>query len=239
MINEIKNPQELKLTRPKFVCDEILSPLIPKPFANVHSFTCLVGASRSGKTSLLINMLTNKSIYYQVFENILVIMPTHSMNSMQNNIFEAIDPSKKFPELNSETLTDVLHQLEAYSDLDEHSLLVLDDVTASLKDKQVQKLLSRIIANRRHLKCSIILAVQWWNSIPLNLRKQCNGLILFSPKNNKEMRSIAEEMSRYDPDIFKKICDHCFNEPYTWMAINKDDNTIHKMFSLLEIDDNK
>lgn len=238
MIHEIENDKAINLKPPSFVCDNILSPKIPTPFPNIHSFIVMCGASRSGKTSLLINMLTDRRLYNKVFENCFVVMPQNSINSMKENIFEGIDDNKKFDDLNPENLQNIIDQLNIYSENSENSCIIFDDVTASLKDKRVQKLLSLIIANRRHLKCSIILCVQWYNSIPLNIRKQINDLILFAPKNYKEVGNIAEELTKYEKEQFKKICDYCFDERFNWMLIDRDSNKIHKMFNLLEIRDN-
>lgn len=237
MIREIANPDAIQLKAPAFVCDKPLSPHIPKPFPNQHSFIVLCGASRSGKTSMMINMLTNRELYCRVFENVFVVMPASSTASMRSNIFDGIDQHKKFDDLTPETLDSIIAQLEAYSEMSENSLIVFDDVTASLKNKFVQRGLARIIANRRHLKCTILLAVQWYNSIPLNIRKQINVLIMFAPKNFKEVKNIAEELTKYEDNEFKKICDYVFDAKYNWMLINRDDNQIYKMFNLLEIVD--
>lgn len=239
MIREISNPDALNLKAPSFVCDSPLSPHIPKPFPNQHSFILLCGASRSGKTSMMINMLTDRNLYNRVFENVLVVMPLSSRNSMKHNIFDGLDEHKKFDDLDSQTLESVLGQLEAYSEMGENSLIVMDDVTASLKDRAVQKLLSRIIANRRHLKCSVLLAVQWYNSVPLNIRKQINVLIMFAPKNYKEVRNIAEEMTKYEEQEFRKIVDYCFDQRFNWMLVNRDDNTISRNWNRLEIQEQK
>ena len=134
-------------------------------------------------------------------------------------------------------LTKILEQLEAYSSLKENSLLLFDDVTACLKDKAVQKLLALIIANRRHLKCSVLLLVQWYNSIPLNLRKQINVLIMFAPKNMKEMKNIAEELTKYEHDRFRDVIEYVFDRPYMWLLIDRDDNTLWKCFNRLEVED--
>lgn len=239
MIQEIENPSALDLQPPSFVCDRPLSKLIPSPFPNLHSFIVFTGASRSGKTSMIINMLTDRRLFNRVFENVLVICPPSSLKSMKKNIFDGLDEHKMFSDLDVESLENVLSQLEVYSEEGENSLLVLDDVTASLKDKRVQKLLSLIIANRRHLKCSIWVAMQWYNSMPLNLRKQINVLMMWAPKNFKEVRNIADEMTKYEQDDFKKIVDYCFDKRFNWMLIDRDNNAISKNWNRLEMIDHK
>jgi len=57
---------------------------------NGFVFTGFIGRPGSGKTSLLVSMLTGRKkdkVFRKVFNNILVVMPTSSRNSMKNNIF--------------------------------------------------------------------------------------------------------------------------------------------------------
>lgn len=235
MIEEIPNPEAIKLKPPTFVCDKPLSELIPRPFPNLHSFVVFTGASRSGKTSMIINLLTDRRLYNKVFENVFVIMPQSSINSMKKNIFDGLEEHKVYNDLSPEALENIIDCLEVYSEENENSLIIMDDVTSSLKNKNVQKLLSMIIANRRHLKCSIWVAMQWYNSMPLNLRKQINVLVMWQPKNYKELRNISEEMTKYEPDEFRMIADYCFDKRFNWMLVNRDDNTVWKNWNQLEI----
>ena len=58
-ITEIENDEKVRLTVPQFIVDYEFKH-IPKPFPSVSSYMVFVGASRSGKTSLMISLLTNK-----------------------------------------------------------------------------------------------------------------------------------------------------------------------------------
>jgi hypothetical protein len=50
------------------------------------------------------------------------------------------------------------------------SLLIMDDVTASLKKLKIQMLLKKIISNRRKYRLSKICLVQSYNAMPLAIR---------------------------------------------------------------------
>jgi hypothetical protein len=52
--------------------------------------------------------------------------------------------------------------------------------------------------------------VQWFNSIALQIRKQINVMIAWRFKNQKEMRNICEELTKYDYNEFLKICEYIF-----------------------------
>ncbi len=52
-----------------------------------------------------------------------------------------------------------------------NSLFLLDDVTASLKNKELETLLKRTIYNRRHYRLSTMILVHSYNAMPLLIRK--------------------------------------------------------------------
>ena len=82
-------------------------------------------------------------------------------------------------------------------------LLILDDVVNDIrKNKGVDKVLAKILYNRRHITAdggdeangvTVWLTTQSWNRIPLMIRKVANGLIAFKLKNMKEILSIYDE----------------------------------------------
>ena len=84
-ITEIENEEKVRLTVPQFIVDYEFKH-IPKPFPSVSSYMVFVGASRSGKTLLMISLLTNKKMYKQAFDNIITVIPTHSRRSISDNI---------------------------------------------------------------------------------------------------------------------------------------------------------
>ena len=62
MFTEIQNPKTPKLQHPNFLVDYKLKDKSP-PFPNMHSYIVFLGASRSGKTSLLLSILHHRKLY--------------------------------------------------------------------------------------------------------------------------------------------------------------------------------
>ena len=63
-------------------------------------------------------------------------------------------------ELTYEVLDDILESVKEDAEERYNSRLILDDVTATLKNKELQTLLIRTIYNRRHYRLSIMILVQ-------------------------------------------------------------------------------
>ena len=74
----------------------------------------------------------------------------------------------------------------------EKSLLVFDDVRSYLKNKEVEVNLLHIIANRRHLRCSIFIVAQNYNKIPKNIRQSFTDMFLFNV-GKEEYANIYDE----------------------------------------------
>ena len=141
---------------------------IKDPIENTSFFYIIVGRPGSGKTSLLINMLNDKKIYRKVFSQILVCMPKSSRQSLKNNIFDVLPPDQLFDELDE--ITKIKNNKETFENENEeraeagkpamcrHQLLILDDITAHLKNRDNEKMLIELATNRRHYNLSIIFA---------------------------------------------------------------------------------
>ncbi len=93
-------------------------------------------------------------------------------------------------ELNFATLDRIYEQVMRNGEEKMSSLLIMDDVTASLKNLDVQMLLKKLFYNRRHYRLSIICLVQSYNAMPLPIRKTISHLACYTPRNKKEMSAI-------------------------------------------------
>jgi hypothetical protein len=181
------------------------------------------GAPGSGKTSLFLGLLTSKGdsrVYRGVYDHIFLFMLVASRASLKDEPFKEHDARKTFDELDIEHLTSVYDMILKFSEKKQHSLIIFDDVTSDLKDVQVQKLLNRIVQNRRHLKCSIQLLVQSYIAIPLTTRKLITHLILFRPNNKKELESLASEILFIDKNTLQAIMKFVYKEAHDFMFVD-------------------
>ena len=200
---EIINTHAPKLKTPHFIIDHEFKN-IEKPFPSVASYIVFVGKSRSGKSSLMTSLLTNSKIYYKAFHNVIIVIPKHSFNSMseKDNPFIALSEEKILHEFNLNVLEILLEQIIEYSENEEETLLIIDDFASELKNREVLKLLNSLVNNRRHLRLSMWMSVQTYESIPLSNRKTINYLVLFKCMNKAEIRAIWKEMTFLQKDDF-------------------------------------
>ena len=108
MFTEVQNPKTPKLQHPNFLVDYKLKDISP-PFPNMHSYIVFLGASRSGKTSLLLSILNHRKLYKKAFHTIFVVMPIHSFTSLseESNIFLDLPEDQVYNELDYNTLEEI------------------------------------------------------------------------------------------------------------------------------------
>ena len=229
MFSEIKNKNPIKFKKVRFNCDDPICEEMTKMTQWNHisktNFSVFLGRPESGKTSLMTSIITNKNLYRNKFDNILLIMPSQSRSSLQDELL--VDESKIFADLDDETIDNILEKIQEYSAQGENTLLILDDVASSLKSSSyIQQKLAYIVYNMRHLKTSIFLLVQSFLTIPRNLRKNITNLIVFK-LSKLEMSSIGQEILELNNSEINQLM-KLYTEKYDYLCINVNTQEICK-----------
>lgn len=233
---EIKKNKSLKLDIPDFICDTALAEHLNRydmlKHLNAYTFDVICGKPASGKTSLLISFLSgkkDKTVYRKVFNHVVVVMPKTSIQSMKKNIFKNHDEDKMFDDLDLPTMENIYNRLVASSEEGENTLLIMDDIGASLKNNDIQKIFRRIIYNRRHLKCKIVILIQSFLSLPKEIRKLLNNIFMFKP-SKVEFENLFGELFETNKDLAMDIMNAGYTEPHDYLMLNVDTQRIYKKF---------
>ena len=243
----LKKNKALPLSIPEFVCDnnplgEHLNNYDMLKHLNSFSFNAVIGKPGSGKTSLLISFLQGKGdskVFRKVFNNILIVMPESSRNSLKKNIFDKHPEEKMYEELTYDNITDIYMKLDEASKENETTLLILDDVGASLKDSSIAKLLRKIIFNRRHLKVNIFMLLQSFMSCPKEVRKLLSNIFIFKP-SKIEFQVLFDELFETKKDRAVDVMRYAFDKPHQYLMMNIDSQRLYKGFDelILKADEN-
>jgi hypothetical protein len=218
------------LEKPNYSFDKIEFKVdnVKPPFPNKSFFMILCGKPASGKTSMLINMLTNKRIYKKVFDKIMLVCPSSSRKSLKNDIFA--DLEYQFDELSPEVFNTVNDLGNEYANDEgrrkKHILLIMDDVTSYLKDYEQE--LKHLAFNRRHIHLSICLLTQNLRQVPRALRFTVTHLVFFKSSNSLELDVINEEYISIPKKEFQKLIRFVFDAPHTFIFIDKEKELYYK-----------
>lgn len=239
---KLKINPNIKLDIPQFNCDSNVlgehlneHPLLR--LLNCYAFTCVIGKPAQGKTSLAIALMTQKDpkIYRKTHNNFLIMMPQNSINSLKKNPFKCLPEENFYNELNDSTIQNVFEKLESNTANNLSTLLFIDDMTADLKkSKFVETVIKKIVFNRRHLKCNIIITSQSFTNMPLDIRKCITNIFIFKP-SKKEMEILFDELIEVKKKCYSDIMKYAFEAIHNFLFINITSQRMFKNFDELII----
>jgi hypothetical protein len=210
--------------------DKILG--LEAPLQSFNFMYLFCGKPMSGKTSLMLNLITTKNkYYYQKFDRIEIFSP--SLHTIDKGL--DLDESRFHDTVDAEILEKILKENDKAK---EKILFVFDDVIASIS--KIREVFIKMVYNRRHLGggISIILVSQVYNKIPLEIRKACSGIFMFSTTNKREIQSLYDDFISMPKPMFDKILRFVFKSPHDFLYIDTNTDDYYNKFNLLKFDIN-
>ena len=229
-ITEIPN-KDLQVNKVAMECDKCIKDKkgrgIAEPLMKTSHFYIISGASGSGKSNLIVNLLRSNKItkdkkaklsYRKMFDKVIFVSP--SAHTIKDSPLEKIADDQKFTELNHEVF-DMLEDIgdEAVED-DKHNLLILDDVSSQLRTRENEKILNQTVKNRRHKNLSIWIVGHKVTDLAPALRSNANLIFLFKPKTNKEINTIQEEFMLMPKKQADEVMAAAYKTRYDFLLID-------------------
>jgi len=204
-------------------------------FLNNHSTNLLIGKSGSGKTSLLYSFFKSPKLFRKVYHTVYLFQPKASRESMNDKIFETLPEDQKYDELTAENLYDVMDKIKN-EDKEFNNAILIDDMTAYLKDNDNLKVLKELIFNRRHMRTSIWFLTQTYISVPKEIRKLFSNIFVFRVSKT-ELSTIFDELVEQKKEYITEISKIVYDKPHQYLFINTDSQRLFKGFDELLIED--
>jgi hypothetical protein len=213
----------------KKVKDDIFNTDVAKVFY-------ISGKRNSGKTYFTLQMLINKHLLKNKFDEIFVINPTLHYD----NKWKLLD----IPEENiyGEFSLDLLETLDNYfqetytENPDKNFLLILDDCLGSKEFKKTNgSIFDKMIYIGRHYNLNMIILSQKYKGISTGIRSNIDYFITFDTYNEMEKKTIFEEMGIGTKKDFYKIWDYVFTKKHDKMIIDTANGFFYRNFNKLSI----
>lgn len=197
--------------------------IMPKyPFSMVIS-----GASGSGKTQLLLNILSRKDLFGDYFHKIIIFSPTAGnlddtyklLKLPKENFIKKFDVSILETILSNRKKQIEKEGIEKVAKTD-RVILIFDDMIAekSFLDSKESLMMFTLL---RHYLISVCILSQSFKKIPRAIRLNANYLAIF-PSLESEIQIMLDEItpSGINKKDFRKIIDYCTKGRYDFMSIN-------------------
>ena len=186
------------------------------------------GRSGSGKTNVLINILTNKDLLKDYFHYTVVFSPTAGKYDDSYNALKL--PSDSFKnDFTADDLNTLIENRKALIDKkgiewvvkNSRVLLIMDDVIANRDFLNSPEAL-KMFALLRHYQCSIIVLMQSYNKLPRALRINANATIVF-PSTQSEVEVLLDEITPagLTKKEFAKVIEYATDGKYDFLYIQR------------------
>ena len=204
-----------------------------------------VGKSGSGKTQLLLHLLTDKNLYKDYFDLIFLFSATAGEGC--DDLYEkhANIPEQHMFKPDKQGLKQLNHIVETQQKLAKKNgldktpkiLIIFDDVAHAKKFLASDVYLLLHIANR-HYNISTFSLTQSYVKIPRSCRCQVSGIMFFHGGTNSEKIRLSEEHcpDNYTYKEFESIINDATKDKYNFLFVNKQiDNKIRYRKNLTDI----
>lgn len=231
---QIKVLEKPNIKKIKMNCDECIDekmklyPMVEDAFST-SSFNIIAAKMGYGKTSLITSFMT--TIFRKSFENVFIIIPPNSRESIENDIYGKNLPEDQIQDtLSVEGLMDIYTRLQESSAEGYNSILIIDDFQAQMKDADIVKALQKIITKMRHLRCSVWLLQQNFQALAKPLRELASNIIIYN-LGKSQLTKLFDEVIELPQNKYQELIDLAFKEKHDWLLFNLHrSKKIYRMF---------
>jgi len=130
----------------------------------------------------------------------------------------------------------VYEELQEHSSNCHHSLLIIDDFQAQLKDPSIIKVLQKIITKQRHLRTSIFLLQQNFQALAKPLRELVSNVITFN-LGKSQMEKLLDEVVELNKTQYDELLKLAFIDPHDYLLFNlHKSRSIYRNFDLISLE---
>jgi GTPase SAR1 family protein len=193
----------------------------------------LAGASGSGKTYLLVEMITK--VYRGAWDRITIVSPSADIDTQWRDVARYIKTLKKqdgapqfITDFDPEDFQGVIDDQTAKAAAAKKTgqkgpkmLIVLDDIADDGRYRNLKPLLTLYVRGR-HALIDCVVSTQRFRFLPVTCRVNATAILLCRLRSAKDYEAIEEEVSAtIEPEPLKAVYNHCVRDKkHGWVILN-------------------
>lgn len=191
----------------------------------------IFGRKGSGKTNLLLNLITRKeSPWYRLFDMIFLISPTADKDDKLKELLSDIGEDQYYKRLCNETLTAIIDVIDTHTEEFKRKkknkgkkpayLIVYDDVIHDLQRKKDTYLVCMLATQNRHRHITNVYLLQKYNTyLPVVVRSNLDCISYYRTDNRSELEAFVKEQNQ-DEEALTEMYNFSTKEAYSFLHIN-------------------
>ncbi len=196
-------------------------------------FMALIGARRSGKSTLMKNLLANDFKDRFDEENIFIFCPSIDLN----DDFEGLDKARKFSEPDEAIIQAImdeqLHNIKTYGKKRTPEVLIIFDDCADNRIIQFGGAIDRLAVRGRHFHICVMVSSQRMSALSRTARLNSDYFLVFSPYNLSETEQFLEQyVLKQDRRSTMKALQEYWNEPFVFVMVDNSERSQKKKMKL-------
>jgi len=201
------------------------------PDVSTGALGLMIAPVKSGKSTIITNLLLNHNFYRDCFDQVHIISNT-IMNDNTSRFLKESFPGTIYGSYSDRIIQAIIDQQLSYKKKADRPVIavILDDFVGIPRNSLVYKLASRY----RHYGIGLLLfSSQVFKEVHPLVRTNMTFSVIGKNSNAREMAKITEELgsSFGSDDNFKRICKHVWKTPYAFLHIDHSENPPHAYHS--------
>ena len=201
-----------------------LNPMMEADIIPRHASSVVFsGRSGSGKSNLMVNLLTREQFYKGYFDLIFLFSPTAKSDDLA--MYLKLPDKRIFTDFNSDALENIFN---IQRDIIEKKgitkspkiLIIFDDIISNVKFMNSKAFKMAFIQNR-HINVSTFVCTQSLKKLPKMCRDQANNIFMF-PASQSEQINFVEDFCppHTSKKVFQSLVETATRDRYNFLHIN-------------------
>jgi hypothetical protein len=190
-------------------------------------FGIVIAKVKSGKSTLISNLLLSKHFYKDLFDMVYIISNTINNDRTSRFLKEAF-PCTCYDRYDDEIIKNIVEYQESFKSKKEQPFIavICDDFAGIKKSSAIWNFITRF----RHYNCGLVLqSVQGFKLLPPVARNNATFCLFGKNTNQKELSKICDEYADIygGEQNFLRLFHQATEGQYNWLYLNLNENPPH------------